>query len=404
MRVNKSLNDPCAHPGHNEEERSADTTDFFFRAIENADGVPFQLIFGPRIGEGYYLNMGAGIKGLLGIPPEDLTEKKFREMIEKVVPLSDDISQDPEEARRKFISGELKSYRAEILVRSAGGESRWIRDASLPLTDEETGKVIGAFGILYDISKNRDPENSVNLAEKRADELDSLKKAFLHNISHEIRTPLNAIIGFSTLLNEPGYGCEQQQEFRDIITRSSDHLLAMITDIVELSKIEARMVKIRKGKINLNQMLLKVYNQFRMKASEKNLSFTFRAAFNDDDAYFVTDAARLTQVLLHLVSNAFKFTKEGRVDFGYEEKGGSIEFFVTDTGVGILEEHQPEIFSGFYQADSSSTRCYEGTGLGLTIAKAYVELLGGSIWLTSEPGKGTEFRFTAELESEEETE
>jgi signal transduction histidine kinase len=230
MRVNKSLNDPCNHSDQNGEERSAGTTDFFFQAIENADGVPFQLIFGSRIGEGYYLNIGDGIKDLLAVRPEDFTEKVFQEMIEEVVPLSPGIPPDHEEARRKFISGELKSYRAEVLVRRPCGERIWIRDASLPLTDEETGKVIGAFGILYNISESKRSGTTVSRADERADELDRLKNAFLRNISHEIRTPLNAIVGFSTLLGEPGYGMKEQQEFRDIITRSTDQLLALVTD------------------------------------------------------------------------------------------------------------------------------------------------------------------------------
>ncbi len=146
MTVKKSLNDPGTHFSNSEVKKFAVTTDFLFHAIENADGVPFQLIFGPRIGEGYYLAMGSSLPDLLGIPPEDLTEKKYHAMIEEVVPLSYDIPVDPEEARQKFISGELSSYRAELLVKTPGGEKKWIRDASLPLTDEDTGKVIGAFG------------------------------------------------------------------------------------------------------------------------------------------------------------------------------------------------------------------------------------------------------------------
>jgi signal transduction histidine kinase len=396
MRINKSLNDPSTHFSNSEVKRSGGTTDFFFHAIENADGVPFQLIFGPRIGDGYYLNVGIGIIKLLGIPPEDFTEKMFHEMIEEVVPLSGDIPADPEETRRKFISGELRSYRAEVLVRRAGGEKRWIRDASLPLVDEETGKVIGAFGILYDISDNKNSQRIVRKAEERADELERLKKAFLSNITHEIRTPLNAIVGFSTLLGEPGYKAEQQQEFREIITRNTDHLLAIITDIVEVSKIEARMLKTRKEKVVINNIIKKIYDRFIFKASEKGLTLSFTAASDDAGSTILTDGYKLSQVLVNLVENAIKFTNEGRVEFGYEEKEGKIEFYVSDTGIGIAKENQPQVFSRFFQADYSSKRKYEGTGLGLTITKAYVELLGGVIWFTSHEGEGSEFRFTVE--------
>lgn len=322
-------------------------------------------------------------------------------MIEEVVPLSPGIPRDKEEARHKFISGELKSYRAEVLVKLPGGEKRWIRDASLPLTDEETGKVIGAFGILYDIHESKRSRLTIRRAEKRADELDRLKKAFLRNISHEIRTPLNAIVGFSTLLGEPGYNKEQQQEFRDMITKSTDHLLALINDIVELSKVEARMVKIRKGRINLNQALTSIFERFRQQAAEKDLSFRFRASLTEEDSNYMTDGYKLKQVLHHLVGNAVKFTPAGSVEFGYENDDDNIEFFVKDTGIGISEEQQSDIFSRFYQADYSSSRHYEGNGLGLTIAKTYVELLGGKIWFTSQPGVGSEFRFRIGMEREE---
>lgn len=397
-RVNKSLNDTGTHFSNSEMKKPGGTTDFFFQAIENADGVPFQLIFGPRIGDGYYLNVGIGIIKLLGIPPEDFTEKMFYEMIEKVIPLSVDIPADPEEARRKFIGGELKGYRAEVLVKRAGGEKRWIRDASLPLVDEETGKVIGAFGILYDISDNKNSQKIVRKAEERADELERLKKAFLSNIAHEIRTPLNAIVGFSTLLGEPGYKAEQQQEFREIITRNTDHLLAIITDIMEVSKIDARTLKVRKEKVIINKVIKKVYNRVISRASEKGISLSFTAPSDDAGSVILTDGYKLHQVLVNLVENAVKFTNEGRVEFGYEEKEGKIEFYVSDTGIGIQEENHPQVFSRFFQADYSSTRKYEGIGLGLAITKAYVELLGGVIWFTSHEGKGSEFRFTVEAE------
>jgi signal transduction histidine kinase len=397
MRVIKSLNDPCAHSG-NQAERFANTTDFFCNAIENAGGVPFQLIFGPQAGEGYYLNIGSGITSLLGVAPEDFTEKKFHEMIEKVVPLSPDVPADPAAIRSKFLSGELKSCRSEVLVNVPGRDKRWIRDASLPLVDAETGRVIGLFGILYDISDYKSSQNIIRQAEKRAEELDRLKKAFLSNIAHEIRTPLNAIVGFSALLSDPECGDKQHKEFREIITKNTDHLLAIITDIVEISKIDAKMVSIRKERININDTIRRIHGCFVDDARKKGISLTFRTAIDDDSAIIMTDGQRLAEVLMNIVGNAVKFTREGQIELGYELKEGVAEFFVKDTGIGILPDHQADIFSRFYQADSSSTREHEGSGLGLTLAKAYVELLGGKIWFTSEPGVGTEFRFTVESE------
>jgi signal transduction histidine kinase len=397
MRVNKSLNNPWAHSG-NQAEKFANTTDFFCNAIENAGGVPFQLIFGPQSGEGYYLNVGSGITSLLGIEPEDFTEKKFHEMIEKIVPLSPDVPDDPAAIRSKFLSGELKSCRSEVLVNVPGREKKWIRDASLPLVEDETGRVIGLFGILYDISDYKSSQNIIRQAEKRAEELDRLKKAFLSNIAHEIRTPLNAIVGFSALLSDPDYGEEQHEKFREIITKNTDHLLAIITDIVEISKIDAKMVSVRKERVNINDIIRRIHGCFADDAIKKGILLTFSTAIDDDSAFIMTDGQRLVEVLMNLVGNAVKFTKEGKVELGYVFKEGLVEFYVTDTGIGILPDKQADIFSRFYQADSSATREHEGSGLGLTLAKAYVELLGGKIWFTSKPGEGTEFRFTVEAE------
>jgi signal transduction histidine kinase len=158
------------------------------------------------------------------------------------------------------------------------------------------------------------------------------------------------------------------------------------------------MVKINKGRTNLNQVISCVYEQLRYTAAEKDLSFSFRASSQDEDSYFITDGYKVKQILAHLVGNAIKFTPAGSVEFGYEKENGNIEFFIKDTGIGIPPEQQKDIFSRFYQADCSTTRRYEGNGLGLTIAKTYVDLLGGKIWFTSQPGKGSEFRFRIEME------
>jgi signal transduction histidine kinase len=394
MRLGKSHYNSGYQAG-SYEGRSQDPGEFLYRVIENADGVPFQLIFGPQPGEGFYLNTGAGIKELLGVAPEDFTEKVFDSMIDEIVPLSEDIPADLPESRRKFISGEIKSYKADYLVRTANGELKWIREASLPLTDEETGKVTGEFGILYDITDGK--LNLDRIKEKEA-EFDRLKADLLNNISHEIRTPLNAIVGFSTLLGEHIDIPQRRKEYLEIITRNSDHLLEIIDDIVEISKIDAKMIKIRKDKVNLNSVLRKVYDQFRAEAFAKGILLSFEPEHDTGEADVYTDWYKLTEVLRNLVENALKFTFEGRVEFGYSVKEGKIEFYVSDTGTGIPLEQQAKIFSRFFQGDSSSSRSYGGTGMGLSITKAYVELLGGEIWFNSQPGEGSVFRFTIPYE------
>jgi signal transduction histidine kinase len=372
-----------------------------YQAIENADGVPFQLIFGQRTGEGRYLNVGAGIRQLLGILPEEFTEKSFYDMIDEIVPLSEDVPSEMEELREKFINGELKSYKAEILIRMPGGEKKWIQDSSLPLIDEETGKVIGAFGILFDINERKQFLYQKGKAKENEEDGDRLKSAFLRNISHEIRTPLNAIVGYSTLICDPENSPGKQKEFMDIIFSSTDHLLEIIDDIVEISKIEANTVEVKKEAININTILRKVFNRLNAKACERNISLNFVTPHSETEDDVLSDGYKLSQILLNLIGNAMKFTKEGKVEFGYSVKENKIEFYVYDTGIGVAPEHHAMIFDRFYQAEYSSTRRFEGTGLGLSISKAYVELLGGEIWFTSQPGKGSVFYFTIPNEKAE---
>jgi PAS domain S-box-containing protein len=398
MRVEKSTDKPDYSFSKIDEENISNSGTIYCQAIENADGVPFQLIFGSQIGEGYYLNIGEGIKQLTGIKSEELTEKQFYELIEEIIPLSEEIPSNLTESREKFINGGLKRYKAEVLIRRPDGERVWILDSSLPLTDEDTGKVIGAFGILFDINDRKLFRGSLNEARAKAEESDRLKTAFLHNISHEIRTPLNAILGFSALLGETGTDPDKKKEFMEIISRSSEHLLETINHIIEISRIEAGTVKVNRKRINLNALLREVYEKFRNRAFEKKITLCLTEALDDNEVNIITDGIKLGQIISNLLSNSIKFTQVGRVDLSYILKNDKIEFHFSDTGIGIPSEHYNSIFSRFYQVESGSTRHYEGTGLGLSISKAYVELLGGEIWLTSKPGKGSVFYFTVPLD------
>jgi signal transduction histidine kinase len=379
--------------GKEVEEQISNSGDLFFQSIENAGGVPYQLIFGQEIGEGYFLNVGYGIAQLFGIIPGEFTEKFFLQMIEEIVPLNEGIPVSLAECREKIISGGIQKYKAEILVTTHGGEKKWIRDSSIPVIDDKTGKATGLLGIFFDISEHKLTLMQLEKVMARATESDRLKTAFLNNLSHEIRTPLNAIVGFSTMLGEPGQVPGNRMEFMDIITQSSDNLLEIVDDVVEISKIEAKIVRLIKKETNLNQMLQRVYERFKPAADEKNILLRYDAPMVEKEMIIITDGYKLFQSLTNLLSNAVKFTMEGKVEFGYSIKEDKIEFFVSDTGIGIGEEHQPHIFKPFYQAEGSSTKRYEGTGLGLSIAKAYVELLGGEIWFNSEPGEGSVFCF-----------
>ena len=237
-------------------------------------------------------------------------------------------------------------------------------------------------------------EQELIRAKERAEESDHLKTAFLHNISHEIRTPMNAIVGFSALLNEPDVDKETQRAYINTIIESSDQLLAIVNDIIEISNIEVGILKANINEVNLNSQLLSVYQQFSHKASERRIEFRLNTSLSGSRAMIRTDSVKLIQILSNLIGNAFKFTRYGKIVFGYSLKGNFLEFFVSDTGIGIAEDQYEKIFERFYQVESSASRGYEGTGLGLSITRGYVEFLGGKIWLSSAPGKGTTFYFT----------
>jgi signal transduction histidine kinase len=367
--------------------------DSFSQIIENADGVPYHLVFGRRIGDGYYVSLGNGIKQLLGIPPIELTEGLFLQMIEETISYPEGVPSSYVELREKIMRGEIRKYKAEILIINREGNKKWIKDSAIPVVDEKTGRITGLIGIFFDISEQKQTQMLLEKAMERATESDRLKTAFLNNLSHEIRTPLNAIVGFSTLMGEPGHVHGNRMEFMDIITHSSDHLLEIVDDVLEISKIETKIVRVIKKEVNLNQLMQRVYDRFLPAATEKNIMLTMDVLMHEKEIIITTDGYKLFQSLTNLLSNAVKFTIEGKVEFGCHLKENMIEFYVCDTGIGIWLEHQPSIFKPFFQAESSSTKRYEGTGLGLSIAKAYINLLGGEIWFNSEPGEGSVFCF-----------
>jgi PAS domain S-box-containing protein len=257
-----------------------------------------------------------------------------------------------------------------------------------------SGKSVGRVWSFRDITKRKRAEADLIAAKEKAEESDRLKTAFLHNVSHEIRTPMNAIIGFSTLLNEPDLTEEERHQYIEIIFQSGSQLLSIINDIVDIANVESGQAKVNLSKINLNSKLISLNEQFRITAKQNNISINLKVTLPDEDSSIITDNTKLIQILSNLINNAVKFTKNGQVDFGYVLKDKFLEFFVKDTGIGILPEYHLRIFDRFYQVDSAVSRQYSGTGLGLSICKGYVELLGGTIKVESEPGRGTIFVFT----------
>ncbi|TAL73726.1 MAG: PAS domain-containing sensor histidine kinase [Bacteroidetes bacterium] len=298
--------------------------------------------------------------------------------------------------KKVISSGKPIVEREEDFV-DKNGVRRWLLTTKIPLHDFN-GKITGLVGIGYDITERKKVEEELIEAKDKAEESDRLKTAFLHNISHEIRTPMNAIVGFSALLGEPDVDAQSQKDYIDVIMQGSNHLLAIITDIIETANIEANLVKVDKNEININSTIESILNKFISKANDKKIKLVCETGLYDNDAFILTDSAKVNQILLNLVSNSIKFTDDGNIKLQYKVKEDFLEFSICDTGIGIAQEHHKRIFDRFYQVQDKVSRIYEGTGLGLAISKAYVELLGGKIWLTSEPGKGTSFFFTIPYE------
>ncbi len=244
-------------------------------------------------------------------------------------------------------------------------------------------------------------EEALVKAKDKAEEGDRLKTAFLHNISHEIRTPMNAIVGFSALLSEPDLSPETRQSFIETIVQSSNNLLAIITDIVDISNIDAKLVKISESEVDLNKVVTTVADIFRLRIKETSKPLNVKTNLPSEGVKILTDTSKFYQVLSNLLNNAIKFTHTGEIEIGYTIGMQKVEFYVSDTGIGISEVNFNKIFDRFYQVEYSETRQYEGTGLGLSISKAYVELLGGKIWVNSEIGKGSVFCFTIPLREHE---
>lgn len=228
-------------------------------------------------------------------------------------------------------------------------------------------------------------------ARDKAEESDRLKTAFLANVSHEIRTPMNGILGFMEMLGDPDLDDAQRESYLGIVNKSGRRLLATINDIVEISKIEAGLITLHSSPMNLADMMNYQLAFFKKEAEEKSLTLTLEASLDGAEALVIIDRNKLEGILSNLLNNALKFTHTGGVVFGNSLKDDQLLFYVRDTGIGIESSKLDLIFQRFAQADLSSTRPYEGAGLGLSIVKAYVEKMGGRIWVESTVGVGSTF-------------
>ncbi len=243
-------------------------------------------------------------------------------------------------------------------------------------------------------------EETLQEAKRKAEESDRLKSLFLSNMSHEIRTPMNAIVGFAEMLQDTDLNREQKNRFLEVIIKSGDNLLRLINDIIDISKIEAGQLKFDYSDCLVNEMISDLETYFKqelVRQKKQHLNLYVQLGHPESDFALQTDCTRLKQILNNLIGNAVKFTDEGFIEFGYQIKSGSIEFFVRDSGIGIAADKQKLIFERFGQVQEAISRNLSGTGLGLTISKNLVEMLGGAIWVDSIPGEGSTFFFNLPL-------
>lgn len=286
------------------------------------------------------------------------------------------------------------TFGGEHEITSKSGAKRIWNFFHTPLGKTGGKKIM--LNIAPDITQRIRTQNELVVAKERAEESERLKSAFLANVSHEIRTPLNGIVGFSNILAEDeNLSPKEKQEFAQLINKSSDGLLKIINDILDISRLETGRTKIDKKPFEVNAMLDNVYSIFKKRLADTNITrFDFRIKKPQQNLVVEGDEERLIQIFSNLVDNAIRFTHEGNVTFGIASVNDTeAEFFVSDTGIGIEEDKQKLIFDRFTQADQGTSRTYGGTGLGLAIVKKLLEMMGSEIHLQSEPNKGTCFWF-----------
>ncbi len=270
--------------------------------------------------------------------------------------------------------------------------------------DQQIGNVIIARDISPMIKYQREiieqneiiskKNEELRLAIQKIEESEKLKTAFLQNVSHEIRTPLNSIIGLTHVINNEELQDSEKKEITDLIEKSGKRLVEIVNNILDISKIETGQYQLTNLFFSLNDVMKDQHHFFSKDALHKKLEFRYELGLPDEEDMIYTDRYVINQALTNLINNAIKFTEKGTVIFGYVRKCKVLEFYVQDTGIGIAPAYHSIIFNRFAQADSGLKRNHEGAGLGLSITKGIIELLGGTIWFESEPKKGTMFRFT----------
>ncbi len=338
-------------------------------------------------------------KEILGIPGNNISWETFKTAIQPEDRINLEKAMADIRQSGKTAELELKIARTE----GEGRESRSVNIHVSIYNSPESGNLF--LGSIRDISKNDKLKRDLIRARDKFEDAEKLKNTLLANISHEIRTPMNSIIGFSELLTIGNLPTEKRHEYVTIIKNQGIRILKMIDDVIELTRIERGRITIRKSPCNIDLLLQELMNIFNQYKKSQNKDFLeIRISYPPQRGLIIyTDPGRLQQLMTNLIHNAVKFTEKGWIEIGYmpaiEHK---IEFYVRDTGIGLSRDLQKNIFSPFAEEENLGARL-DKSGLGLTISRNLIKLLGGKIWVESEPGQGSTFHFTIPFEEVPET-
>jgi PAS domain S-box-containing protein len=360
--------------------------------------------------EGRFLAVNPPLCLMLGYPEPELLSLTFQE-----ISYPDDVETNLNYARQ-MLAGKIPYYHVEMRYLHKNGQIIWVLLSVSLVRDREQSPLYYICQI-QDITKRKQTEVALETAKEAAVAANQAKSTFLANMSHELRTPLNAILGFSQLMSQGPNLSSEEQENLGIIRRSGEHLLTLINQVLDLSKIEAERLTLNAKNFDFYRLLEDLEDMFYLKAKDKGLQLLFDLT-PDVPQYVRIDEVKLRQVLTNLLSNAIKFTKEGGVSvrasvvsrqwsvvsnkkqLTTDNEQLTIHFEVEDTGVGIAPEELDSLFEAFVQT-SSGQQALEGTGLGLTISRQFVRLMGGEMTVSSELGKGSTFKFDIELSAVE---
>jgi len=337
-----------------------------------------------RFEDGMYLSINKGFTQILEYTELDVAGKTSLEL---------NIWVDADDRKRLGHELVAKGY-VENLEAQFRGKNGKILDGLMSANIIELEGVPHILSVTRDITERKKIERDIIYAKEKAEESDRLKSAFLANMSHEIRTPMNGILGFAELLKEPSLSGETQQEYIRIIEKAGARMLNIITNIVDISKIESGQMLVNITETNVNEQIDYLEKFFVTEVENKGLNLFIRNSLPSSETIIKTDREKLYAILTNLIKNAIKYTEKGFIEIGCQKKVDFIEFYVKDTGIGVPKDRQEPIFERFIQADISNKMAKHGAGLGLSISKAYVEMLGGKIWMESEMGIGSTFYFT----------